>query len=495
MAADFDYKSLTKKELQYIFSEVDFPLEPMLHQFISLAFAMDKDRVSLLLDVGTGKTLLALYIAWLWGSKKILVVAPASSFGSWRRDLRHHTNFSYSFIKGSGRERKHELKKEKDVHVITYEGLKTVYAKLQKGKGWKIQFDSFIHKFDTVIFDEDHKCKTWDALQSEICYELSKRATRAIGMTGTVIDKSYLELFNIYKVVDLGKSLGTNFYAYRYRHFDKVVCGSRYGRKWIEWELKSGHEQEILDAISDVTICFDREECFELPPIQKIFKFIHPSNQFLQFQEAIINKKSLHSLDKKISIGSKIKAIAFALRELPSGFFYYGKDKQVCRLKKNPKAEALIDLLEDSSSKIIVFYLFVEEREIITGALRKAKIPFREACGGNAIDREREITKFQKNKDIRVLVSQITVAQEGYDAYEATVVVFFSPLSSPKIIKQCIGRTHRKGQKRSVLVVTFVMEDSIEERVIVNRGERFSLVKETMAYIKDFHKGKEEENV
>ena len=498
MVDDFNYKSLTKEEIQSIFLDMKFPLEPMRHQYISLAFAAGRRRVSLLHDVGTGKTLCALYIAkLLWKCKKILVVSPASAFGSWRRDLRYNTSCSYSFIKGSGRERKRELKKEKDVHVITYEGLKTVYAKLcSQSKGsrkWVIQDDSFIHDFDCIIFDEDHKCKTYDALQSLICYELSKRATNVIGMTGTLIDDSYLELFNIYRVVDLGKSLGTNFFAYRNRHFVKRICGNKYrGRQWVEWELKPGHDQEILDAIADVSISFSREECFELPPIQKIFKFISPSKQFLQFQKALIEKKSLHVLNKEIPIGCKIKDIAFALRELPSGFAYYGEDKQVCRLGgKNPKTEALLDLLEDSSSKIIVFYQFIEERQIISEALTKAKYRFCSVYGDQETDREEEIARFQTDKQIRVLLSQKTVANEGYDAFAANVVVFFSPLSSPKMIKQCTGRAYRKGQKRSVLVITFVLEDSLEERVIVNRSERFHLVREAEAYIRDFHKRKD----
>lgn len=493
---NFDYKKLTLEELQYIFSDMDFPLEPMYQQYISMILAANEDRVAFLLDVGTGKTLAALYTTRLWKCKKTLVVCPSSAFGSWRRDLEANTDFSYQFLTGSGRERKQTLKRKKDVYVVTYTGLKTIYAKLIKKVGWKIFQELFIHEFDNIILDEVHKCKNWDALQSEICVELSKRAKHVIGLTGTLIDNSYLELFNIYKAIDLGKSLGSNFFAYRFKHFTKRTCGSKYGRKWVEWDLKPGHEQELLDRIAPISISFSRDECFELPPIQKIFKFVHPSDQFRLLQEDLINNKPLYTLDKKILVGSKIKDRAFALRELPSGFFYYGKDQQVCILKKNPKVEALLDLLEDSSSKLLVFYWFTAERKMLSKALEKAKIPFCSVFGGqDEVEREEEIAEFQKNKKVRALLSQTTIASESFDGFAANVVVFFSPLSSPKMIKQCIGRAYRKGQERSVLVVTFVMEDSIEERVIVNRSERFSLVREAEAYIRDFHKGKATEVV
>jgi len=487
---EIDYKSLTKSELQYIFSDIDFPLEPMRHQFISLAFAAERNRISLIHDVGTGKTLCVLYTLKLWNCKKTLVVCPSSAFSSWRRDLEGNTDFSYQFLVGSGKEKKSQLEYPKNVYIVTYEGLKTIFARfpLRKGEGWRIQFNLFTHNFDCVVLDEIHRVKEFDALQSEICFELSKRVKYLIGMTGTLIDKSYLELFNIYKIIDLGKSLGINFFAYRNRYFDKVVCGSKWGRKWIEWELKPECEEKILDRISDITLCFEMDECFELPPIHSVVKYLQPSKQFLELQKEIIENKLLKVPGTETLIGEKIKAKAHILRELPSGFFYYG-DEEVYRLKRNPKVEALLDLLGDTSSKVVVFYWYIEERNIIEDALRRNNISFCSAFGGqDLVDREEEIDKFSKNEDIRVLLSQVSVASEGFDAFVANIVLFFSPLGSPKLRKQCIGRVRRKGQKKKCLALDFVMEDSLEERVVQNRGPRFDLVRAVMEYIRDFHK-------
>jgi SNF2 family DNA or RNA helicase len=61
--------------------------------------------------------------------------------------------------------------------------------------------------------------------------------------------------------------------------------------------------------------------------------------------------------------------------------------------------------------------------------------------------------------------------------------------------KQCIGRIYRKGQEKKCLVVDFVMGDSLDQRVIERRSERFDLVRVAMEYIKDFHKSTEEVEV
>jgi len=486
VVTDFDWKSLTKEELQHIFSGVNFNLAPMWHQLVSLAFASERSRTAFFHDVGTGKTLTSLYTAKLWNCKKILVVAPLSAFGAWKRDIKNYTDFSYVILSGSGRERKSKLKNEKNIYIISYEGLKTIFCKLYKNKGWQIIPNSFTYDFDCIVLDEVHKCKNYASLQSRICLELSKRCGHLIGLTGTPIDQSYLELFNIFRVIDLGKSLGTNFFNYRYRFFDRHNKG-----RWVDWIIKPNCEEKILNLISDITLRFDREECFELPEIQEIVKYVYPTEQFTSFEKAIIHDESLKVSGKVISASENISVKAHRLKQIPNGFIYYKEDGQrvVLRLKKNPKVEAFLDLLEDSNSKVILFYQLIEERNILEGALRKEGIQFVSLFGGQEHDeREDKIASFTLNKDVKVLLAQTTIASEGFDGSIANVAAFFSPLSSPKLRKQCIGRIHRKGQVKKCLVVDFVMEHSMDERVIQNRSERFDLVKETLAYIRDFHR-------
>lgn len=486
----FDYKKLTKEELEDIFRDFPFKLSPMRHQLISLSFASVHGRCGFLHGVGTGKTLAALWTTQLWENKKILVVCPSSAFSAWERDISKYTDYSHEFLLGSGRHRRSLLKKKRDIYIINYEGLKTIYCKLIKGRGWKTDYSSFLHKFDCLILDEVHKCKNYKSLQSNICHELSKKAKNVIGLTGTPIDRSLLEAFNIYRVIDLGATLGNNFFTYRNKYFYPVM---------YDWKLKKGAKESILDRLTKNTISFDREECFDLPEIQEIVREVEPTKEFIKLQHSIITEPNINldgtiikleatELNENEETFQKLKSRL--LRQLPLGFIYYkteeGQDRTF-RLKKNPKIESLLDFLEDTSGKVIIFYHFKEESNLIRKALEKEKISYISIHGGQKLeDRTKSVKKFTEDKEVKCAVVQREAGAEGWDGSIANVAIYFSPVPSPLSRKQCTGRIHRKGQKHSCLVVDLALKKSTDFRVLRNRSERFDFVQETMLYIQEY---------
>lgn len=85
------YKSLTADELKSLFAGINFPTPPMTHQLASLAWALDgRDRCMFWLDVGLGKSLLALYQAKLWDCRKVFVVCPNSVIWTWVDQISEH---------------------------------------------------------------------------------------------------------------------------------------------------------------------------------------------------------------------------------------------------------------------------------------------------------------------------------------------------------------------------------------------------------------------
>jgi len=475
----FNYKSLREKELDYIFQDVSFKISPRWHQFVTLAFIQGEklERVLLFEGVGTGKTLCSLFTTQFWNCKKILVICPGSAFSAWERDIPGGTDYSYTFLVGSKKERIRELKKGRDVSIINYAGLKSIYCKLIGGKGWKIN-SSFSDNFDCIIIDEAHRVNNYKSLQTKIIYQLSKRAKYVIGMTGTSVDKSMLELFNIYKTVDLGKSLGFNFFIYRNAYF--YPAG-------YDWKLKDGAKEKILKSISGNTISFDREECFDLPDLQEEMIIVRPSKEFLDLQNQIIRDLPINIKDIDIN-NFDIKAKANCLRELSGGFLYYNEEneRKTYYLKNNPKLDALLELVEATESKILIFYWYKEERILIEKMLKKNKIGFVSVYGGqNHIERNKAIKQFTDNSNVQIMIAQSRIS-EGYDASIAQIAIFYLPLGSPRMRTQCVGRIYRSGQTKKCIVYDLVLEDSVDHRIIKDRSERFSLVNSVKKYMQSY---------
>lgn len=488
----FNWKSLTDKELDYIFRDISFKINPRRHQLISTAFAIDNEvpRIMFQHGVGTGKTLCSLFTAQLWKCKKILVVCPSSAFCAWEKGIPLGTDYSYTFLVGTKKERLTALKEKHDLYIINYEGLKSIYCKLirvsKDYKEWRIN-SSFLDKFDGIILDEAHHCNDYRALQTRLCYELSKRAKYVIGMTGTIVDKSMLELFNIYKVVDLGASLGLNFFLYRGAYFNRTSFELRNGRMVHEWKLKKGMKEKILKLVSDNTISFDLDECADLPDLQEMEISVKPTKEFLDLQDKIIKGSSFDIQGVEIG-NSQDKAKANWLRELSGGFLYYDIEDQrkAYHLKKNPKLEALLDLIKGTTSKILVFYWYMEEKKLIERMLKKSKIDFVSVHGNqDSVERKEEIKNFTNDSRIQIMTAQTRIS-EGYDAFAANIVVFYLPLGSPKMRKQCIGRIYRDGQTRKCLVYDLVLENSVDGGIIADRSERFSLVESVRKYMQGY---------
>jgi SNF2 family DNA or RNA helicase len=488
---EFKYKNISFSELKEIFSNFNWKCEPRWHQYVSLLYAADdRDRLCYFHDVGTGKTPLGIMTAkYLWGAKKILVVCPSSAFGAWEKDIPQFTNYSHTILTGTSKQRLKELKKwDKDVYIINYEGLKTIFATLFKktaagnGGGWRIDNSKFNYYFDCIIFDEVHKCKNYSALQTKICAKLSRQSKHAIGLTGTPIDNSLLEAFQIMNVVDLGKSLGTNFFTFRFNYFDK---------KRYDWILRNGAKNKILEKMKTSSISFSAEECYDLPEIQEQELILQPTAEYKTLLGQIRHNNRIKFKNKHVEFLNSSGEISDqkcleALRQIACGFFY-DQEKNAVLLSKQPKAKAIVDKLEDSNSKIIIFYHYKAEKIIYEKELSRAKIGFLSMYGGQDLNERRKFEKqFHKDPKIRVIIAQKSVANEGFDGTAATIIVHTTPVGSPKIRKQCKGRIRRANQKaKHLFAYDLVLLQSVDERIIQNRGPRFSFVKDCMDFLKD----------
>ena len=74
--------------------------------------------------------------------------------------------------------------------------------------------------------------------------------------------------------------------------------------------------------------------------------------------------------------------------------------------------------------------------------------------------------RFQEDESVRVFVGSITAAGLGLTLTASSHVVFAELTWVPAQLTQAEDRTHRVGQRDSVLVQHLVLEDSIDARMV-----------------------------
>lgn len=490
--SNINYKTLSKDQLKMLLSGFKFRVEPMQHQMAAIVFALDKKRtrVQYFMDIGTGKTSAALFTAQAWGSKKILVVCPISAFWAWNNDIKNHTYYSHEILDGSFEDRVNKFCTNKDIFIINYDGLKTLFAdhikpiKHKNGKVtpgfWSINEDYFYNYFDTVIFDEVHKCKNTEAIQTKICYELSKRAKFAIGLTGTPYSDSYQDLFGEFLVVDLGKSLGNNFYQFRRKYFE----GFRFNR------LKPNADLEILKKIAPISLSYGKRECLDLPErYPPVVRKVKPTQEQKKLLEAVFSDLAIEFDEGSLNITNVANRSSKA-RQIACGFVYLkdNDEKSVKYLKQNPKIMALKDIIEECSFKLVVFHNLESEAILIEELCKRENIKYSAIRGSiKKEDRMIEYEKFRYDPSVKLMIGQYECASESYDMTCADVMVFFSPIASPRLRDQSEGRIDRNRQTKRTLFIDIIMEGSTDEIVLDNRHSKQDIANSLLEFIRTYH--------
>jgi superfamily II DNA or RNA helicase len=131
--------------------------------------------------------------------------------------------------------------------------------------------------------------------------------------------------------------------------------------------------------------------------------------------------------------------------------------------------------------KVVVFSFFRRTLEYLARALTARGMPNRMIHGGVPVNsREQSIDDFLERADIPILLTS-EVGGEGIDLQVASVLFNYDLPWNPMVVEQRIGRIDRIGQEAKRLVIlNFVVEDSIEERVLQRLLTKIEIFRESI---------------
>lgn len=440
-----------------------FTTEPRDHQLACFLLGTRLQRFCFYLDMGTGKTKIALDLIDWWrrkGKGNALVLVPnTANVGSWIAEIKKHQpglpvrGLGSSNTLGRPRE---VFSRFDGVTVMTYHGL--LHAERADYEKGLPTVDSL---YGVFILDESaYINKPSSKITKRLTKLCSGRNKVVYGLTGTPFSKDPIALYSQFRVVDQGQTLGSTVRVFRAAFFTPRET------PWgLDWSFRKDLTDTLHNIIKNGSIRYSSDECITLPPCETttitIPKSVKIKKYYTDFTEKLRKFTAQNQRSQAVESFQK-------LRQLTSGFMYVKDDndaRQAIRFDVAPKLDVLLSLIEQvpEDSKVVVFYDFQESENIIMEFLTKKKVKGLVQFSKNP---NKAVQQFTDNKTTKVLLANHHSGGTGLNLQVANYIIFYESPITPAGRKQSEARCLRQGQNKHVFIYDIVMEGSVDTHIM-----------------------------
>lgn len=397
------------------------------HQQESVVRCLENHRQILGLEMGTGKTFIALVTAKAWSQAfgyPIIVVAPVSLRDNWFREAE---------MVGVAIE----------VHS---------WAKVPK---------PLEHSKYVFIADECHYAQAGKKSQRGAAYlELATNPNCAAhyALTGTPIKNG--RPINLLPLLQ-----GTKHrLAENVRHYHEHYCAAK-ATRFSKWDVTgAAHLGELHANIQDVLIRRTKKECLDLPEKTNIFRKVEMSAQSAKlYADTLAALKAEY--ERRLDAG-EIMTGAEALVQM-------GQLRRAGSLAKVETAQEMAEEILEQGRQVVIFTEFRESAQKLHNALGGELLMGDTPTG----DRQGMVDRFQSGQS-RVFISTIKAGGVGITLTAASDVILVDRAWTPGDVAQAIDRLHRIGQHNSVMAFWLQANgcDETIDALLVSKQERIELV-------------------
>jgi len=322
---------------------------------------------------------------------------------------------------------------------------------------------------DFVVLDEVHRIKSQNGSASKFIASLRRNSKRMIGCTGTLLPHSPMDAFAIFRAIDPAV-FGQYFIPFRSEY---AILGGFEGKSVIGFT----NQQKMSDLISSITFRVKSEDVLDLPQVQHIVRTCELDPKTRKIYDEM-NKEMYVEYEEQELTAANAMTKVLRLQQITSGVIKNAEGKMV-RVGRE-KAALFEDILDGIpiEEPVVVFCNFTADIEAIKEMATKQQRKVFELSG-----RENQLHNWQEGKE-GVLAVQIKAGKEGVDFTNARINIYYSIGYSLGDYDQSLKRSHRPGQKRSVVYYHLIAKDTIDEVVYESLDSKRDIVEyvlETLA--------------
>lgn len=451
----------------------DWPIQPgkrpFAHQRAMAAFMTLNPRCLNLSDMGTGKTLSALwaadYLMSIGAVRKALIVSPLSTLNRvWMDEIFTHLlgRRTGVVLYGDRRGRLAGLDSPADFYIINHDGLGVGTTRSTRGMelGAVASAAASREDIDLIIVDEASAYKNSSTRRWKVLARTIADKPFVWLMTGTPTPNEPTDAWALRRL--LSPKL-ESYAAFRDRTMFRLTQF-----KWIPRK----DAPATVSAFLQPAIRYARADCIDLPPVT------------IETREVELSPRQRRALDEMrrdlqvtLASGQPITAVNEAalrtkLIQISLGAIY-DSTGAAHLTEAGPRLEALKEVVAEAGAKILVFAPLTSVVNLVHAELRKAGWSV-ERIAGDVSEKQRStiFQSFQQAADPKIIVADPGTMAHGLTLTAADTVVWYGPTDRPELYEQANARINRPGQTRNMLIVRLVStrtEREIFERLHAKR--------------------------
>ncbi len=456
---------------------------PHPYQARAVQFALERSRSVLALEMGLGKTLIGIMIYHLLKErgdlKRVIIAAPKSAHASWREHL-ELSNAQIHVLTSQTRD-----KREK-VYTALYhgeiEGVLITPQTLAIDRNYFKKLMSLERYL--LIADEVHKFKAPQGINGLCFQELSKCASRVIGLTGTPKPNAIEDFYHVIDRVNPDELGDIQEFTSRYTYRRLAQFDSIRGPQYEMGALRGDMLGELYERLSDTLFTrntSDPDAQLDLPPRQDLAPYIAPDENQRALMKALVHMQAARELNARSyrealeghagfteqiaaeGAPKTAQALGMRLEQLTISPAIFSETFSIkAPGYESPKLRWIIDtvmsyLSEDTTHASVIFCEYIVGLTEARKALIKRGVKSTEIdlyTGESTETQRAEMTQRLNEGGSKVLLGQTRALETGANLqHRAAMVAHLSTPWAPDTLTQSTARVYRQGQKRPVIVL------------------------------------------
>lgn len=454
-----------------------------LYQKKAVRFGLQQKQAFFAIDLGLGKTAIALYIIKI-SKQPTVVFAPRSViFNTWPAEISLWApELTYEILHGPDKDflLERALKNKVDILLINYSGIKWFSQAIPR-ISMRVKFTK-----RTLILDESSKIKS----PSTQRFKLLKRmgplwSDYRFCLSATPMSNGYHELWTQYFILDRGKTLGTAFTRFRGLYFNYM------GAPVFKTTIKPKADKEINKLIRPITFRLDVKDYSKVKePIYNSIKLQLDSPQFKQYKE-LETEFCLEFSAGEVTAWNAA-SLSNKLRQYVQGALYTDvesefKGERPFMKVHNKKIMGLLQVIEAINGQSLLCPInFKFEYKMICEALG-TKVPI--IAGRTSVKEANMYIELWNAREIPLLLCHPASISHGLNLQRGGHnILWFSIPWSLDQYKQLNGRLIRQGQKEIVVVNHLVIKNTIDERIVSVLSEKDASQRSLLWHLRNYTK-------